>query len=230
MPRIARVVAVRLPHHVTQRGNNREPVLFSDDDRRFYLWNLAEYCRKHGFSVWAYCLMDNHVHFLGVPEQEESLARSFGGPNLVFTQKVNREQHRSGRLWQNRFFSCPVERDGYLVPVLRHIEQNPVRAGLVNKAWDHVWSSAKSRLTGTPDPLLDTPDWLKQQLEALDYKRYLMQTSPDEEDEVRSKTRTGRPLGGTGFTAVLESNLGRVLAARRPSRPQGKGEKYGKCP
>ena len=230
MPRIARVVAVGLPHHVVQRGNNRDRVFFSDDDRRFYLWNLAEYCGKHGFSVWAYCLMDNHVHFLGVPEQEESLARSFGGTNLVYTQRVNREQHRSGRLWQNRFFSCPVDRDSYLLPVLRYIEQNPVRAGLVKQAWDHAWSSAKSHMTGAPDPLLDVPDWLTEQLQTTGYKKYLMQTSPDEEAEVRSKTRTGRPLGGTGFTAVLESKLCRGLTARRAGRPRRKGEKYGKCP
>ncbi|UCG43504.1 MAG: transposase, partial [candidate division WOR-3 bacterium] len=174
---------------------------------------------------WAYCLMDNHMHFLGVPEQEESLARSFGCTSLMYTQRVNREQQRSGRLWQNRFFSCPVEQNGYLVPVLRYIKQNPVRAGLVKQAWDHAWSSARSRLTRAPDPLLDTPDRLDRQLEAIGYKKYLMQTSPDEEAELRSKTRTGRPLGGTGFTAVLESNLGRVLAARRPGRPQRKSEK-----
>ncbi|UCG43532.1 MAG: transposase, partial [candidate division WOR-3 bacterium] len=100
-----------------------------------------------------------------------------------------------------------------------------VRAGLVKQAWDHAWCSAKSHLTGAPDPLLDTPDWLKQQLEAIGYKKYLMQTSPEEEAELRLKTRTGRPLGGTWFTAVLESKLGRVLAARRPGRPRGKGER-----
>jgi putative transposase len=225
MPRIARVVAVGLPHHVTQRGNNRGQVFFSDDDRRFYLWKLAQYCRKYGFSVWAYCLMDNHVHFLGVPEREESLARCFGGTNLVHTQRVNRVHHRSGRLWQNRFFSCPVDRDGYLLPVLRYIERNPVRAGLVKKAWDHVWSSARSHVIGTVDPLLNPPDWLAEQLKSSDYKKYLRQSSQQEEDEVRSRTATGRPLGGTRFTAVMESRLGRVLTARRAGRPRKKDRK-----
>ena len=65
--------------------------MFSDDDdRRFYLWTLVKYQKKYGFSVWAYCLMDNHVHVLGVPEREESLARRSAGTNLVYTQYFNR--------------------------------------------------------------------------------------------------------------------------------------------
>ena len=224
MPRIARVVAVGLPHHVTQRGNNRCRVFFGDDDRRFYLWKLAEYCRKYGFSVWAYCLMDNHVHFLGVPEREETLARCFGGTSLVYTQRVNRERRRSGRLWQNRFYSCPVERESYLMPVVRYIERNPVRAGLVKRAWDHAWSSARSHVSGAPDPMLETPGWLAERLRTVDYRSYLLSRSPGEEAEIRSRTGTGRPLGGARFTEKLESKLGRVLTACRAGRPRGTGE------
>ena len=83
MARIARVVAVGFPHHVTQRGNNRERVFFSDDDRRFYLWTLLKYRQQYGVEVWAYCLTKNHVHVLAVPKEEDSLARCFAGTNLV---------------------------------------------------------------------------------------------------------------------------------------------------
>ncbi|HDQ99336.1 MAG TPA: transposase, partial [candidate division WOR-3 bacterium] len=78
MPRIARAVAVGLPHHLTQRGNDRCRVFFDDDDRRFYLWTLLKYRRQYGVGIRAWCLMDNHIHVLAVPENPDSLARCFG--------------------------------------------------------------------------------------------------------------------------------------------------------
>jgi putative transposase len=76
MPRIARTVFAGVPHHVTQRGNRREPVFFRDDDRLLYLDWLAAYGRRHGVDILAYCLMDNHVHLVGVPAREDSLERA----------------------------------------------------------------------------------------------------------------------------------------------------------
>lgn len=98
MPRIARVVAVGLPHHVTQRGNNREHIFLDDEDRSFYLWCLEKYSRKFGLEIWAYCLMGNHLHLLAIPRHEESLAKGVGRTNLVFTQYSNRKRQRSGRI------------------------------------------------------------------------------------------------------------------------------------
>jgi putative transposase len=76
MPRIARTVFAGVPHHVTQRGNRREPVFFRDDDRVLYLDWLAAYGHRHGVDILAYCLMDNHVHLVGVPAREDSLERA----------------------------------------------------------------------------------------------------------------------------------------------------------
>lgn len=219
VPRIARVVALGLPHHVTQRGNNRCQVFFSDDDRRFYLGTLLKYRRRYGVEVWAYCLMDNHLHALAVPEHEYSLARCFAGTNLVYTQRTNQVQGRSGRLWQNRFCSCPVDRDEYLLPVLRYIETNPVRAGQVRCAWDYEWSSARHHCLAGPDPLLNEPDWLKEKL-GTDYKEYLSGDAGTVSEEIRQATATGRPLGSASFVARLESRLGRVLQLRRAGRPR----------
>ncbi len=102
MPRIARVVAAKYPHHITQRGNNRDDVYFDDEDRRYYLKVLDGYCEKTKVSIWSYCLMSNHVHLLAVPGRAESLALCIGRSNLMYTQYVNRKYNRSGRLWQNR--------------------------------------------------------------------------------------------------------------------------------
>ena len=76
MPRVARIVAPGFPHHITQRGNRREPVFFDDADRQQYLMLLMDYRGKYGLDVWAYCLMTNHVHFVGVPQAADSLART----------------------------------------------------------------------------------------------------------------------------------------------------------
>jgi putative transposase len=230
MSRIARVVAVGLPHHVTQRGNNRDQVFFSDDDRRFYLQALGKYAQAYGVEVWAYCLMDDHVHVLGVPESKESLARCFGGVNLVYTQYVNREQGRSGRLWQNRFFSCPVDKDAYLWPVLRYIERNPVQAGLARLPWEYQWSSARHHVLGEPDPTVVGPDWLREEMRKTDYRSYVQRESrPSVTTAIRRMTVTGRPLGNAKFTALLESKLGRELIACKRGRPRRTG-KIGSVP
>jgi len=89
MPRIARLLAVNCPHHITQRGNNRETVFFDDEDRKSYLKILKRYSDQWKFDIWAYCLMPNHVHLLVVPKEEKSLARGIGATNLVYTQYFN---------------------------------------------------------------------------------------------------------------------------------------------
>ena len=78
MARMARVVAEGAPHHITQRGNNRQDVFLLDEDRRFYLETLKAKCREHGVAVLGYCLMTNHVHLVAIPQHPDSLARALG--------------------------------------------------------------------------------------------------------------------------------------------------------
>ena len=99
MPRIARIIAPRYPHHVTQRGNNRMTVFFDDEDRQTYLELLSLYAQKNSLKIWAYCLMDNHIHLLAVPENKSSLAKGVGLTNQVYTQYLNRKRGQSGRIW-----------------------------------------------------------------------------------------------------------------------------------
>ena len=218
MSRIARAVAVGYPHHVTQRGNNRAEVFFSARDREYYLRTLVRYCDEFKLQVWAYCLMTNHVHLLVVPEREYSLAQGVGRTNLVYTQHVNREYRRMGRVWQNRFFSCPVDRDEYLWAVCRYLECNPVRAKLVEKAWDYPWSSARHHVLGTPDLVLGISQWLPEE-ERPQYREYLDQEATyADQTRIRASTQTGRPLGGPGFIERLEVKLGRTLHPLKPGR------------
>jgi putative transposase len=219
MPRIARVVATDLPHHVTQRGNNRTEVFCDDKDREFYLRTLAHYCRECSVDVWAYCLMRNHVHLLVVPREEHSLARGIGRTNLVYTQYINGKYKRTGRLWQNRFYSCVVDKQKYLWAVVRYIERNPVRARLSERPESYRWSSAMSHLEGKTDFILSDTDWLGR-ADRREYRLFLNAQNREEEARIKRATASGRPLGSDEFVSMLERNLGRVLRPRQPGRPR----------
>jgi len=225
MPRIARIIATGYPHHITQRGNNRATVFSDDEDRQTYLKLLSRYSQKYHISIWAYCLMGNHIHLLAVPETETALSRGIGLTNLMYTQYLNRKLKQSGRIWQNRFFSCVVENDQYLWSVARYIERNPLKIALAASAELYQWSSAKAHITGTNDPLLDATSWLSPQ-ERSAYANFVIYEDEETDNAIRRATRTGRPYGTDQFIDQLGFRLNQSLRPRKPGRPQ----KTGKCP
>jgi putative transposase len=193
MPRNSRVVVIGYPHHITQRGNNREPVFFDDEDRWAYLDFLSHYTQKYQVEIWAYCLMTNHIHLLAAPNEQKGLARGVGLTNMMYTQHVNRKYYRSGRVWQNRFFSSVVDTDSYQWAVARYVENNPVTAGMVDVAEDFVWSSAQYHVEGKPDSLLKTPSWLDP-ADRDDYKKFLLEDGRQMAKIIEQVTRNGRPI------------------------------------
>jgi putative transposase len=138
---------------VTQRGNRREGVFFTEWDRHVYLSYLPEYARKQALHILAYCLMANHVHLVAVPRHTESLAGALKPVHLRYAQHVNGSQGLSGRLWQGRFYSCPMD-DAHLYAAVRHVERNPVRAGIVTAAETYPWSSAAVHCGQRGEPFL----------------------------------------------------------------------------
>jgi putative transposase len=218
MPRIARSVAVDYPHHITQRGNKRTAVFFDDEDHWFYINTLKRYCQKYKLEIWAYCLMGNHVHLLAVPREDTSLARGIGLTNMVYTQYLNRKLGNSGRVWQNRFYSCAVEKDRYLWSVARYIERNPVKAGILEKAEEYRWSSARAHLLSLTDQLLNGEQWLTE-AERNHYKAFFEEDSEEVEKTIRQRTSNGRPLGGDEFIYFLECKYGQKLKVGSKGRP-----------
>ncbi|HPJ96234.1 MAG TPA: transposase [Syntrophales bacterium] len=219
MPRIARIIAAQYPHHITQRGNNRADVFFDENDRGFYLKTLNNLCKETRVRLWAYCLMTNHVHLLVVPEEGQHLARCIGTTNLIYTQYINRKYVRSGRLWQNRFFSTVIEAESYLWAVARYIELNPVKAHLVENPAQYRWSSCGAHVWGISNEFPSVHEWLdKMDREA--YTEYLMQHDPSLEKQVRKATSTGRPLGNVDFIKTLEEKLQRRLLPGKAGRPK----------
>jgi len=121
MPRIALAVALEFPHHVVQRGNNRENVFFNEEDKKKYLSLLKEYSGTWDTYILAYCLMSNHVHLLTRPIKNKSLYNMMQGITLCYTQYFNRTHKRTGRLWESRYHSCVVDKEKYLWAVARYI-------------------------------------------------------------------------------------------------------------
>jgi len=163
--------------------------------------------------------MTNHVHILAGPRREESLARGVGTTNLVYTQHINRKYARSGRLWQNRFFSTIVDRDAYLWAVASYIERNPVRAGIVATSEDYRWSSSRAHVSGIADPVLSENDCFER-MEIGSYRDYVKREDDESSALIRKATSSGRPLGSEGFTRRMESMLDRKLLPNRAGRPR----------
>lgn len=221
MPRQARVVAEAIPHHVTQRGNNRQDTFFLADDRRYYIETLRAKCREHGVTVLGYCLMTNHAHLVAVPRRGDSLARALGQAHGRYARWFNRRYQRSGHVWQNRFYSSPLGADR-LVTALAYVDLNPLRAGLVRRAEEYEWSSAAVHLTGADnDPLVDSWEWGQLGL-TREWGEILAESGRRGEGEaLREATYSGLPYGNERFVREMEQQLNRRLHRRSPG-PQPK--------
>ena len=222
MARIARVIAPGTPYHVTHRGNHRSDVFFDVADRERYLALLAQHAKLYGMEIWAYCLMTNHVHLLVVGQESYSLARAIGFAHMRYSRCVNKRFGWTGHLWANRFYSTALD-GSHLWEAVRYVERNPVRAGLVARAEDYEWSSARTHVLRQsnallaetrpfPGPVEDWSDWL---------------SLPGDESlvgSIRRNTCTGRPSGSESFVKQLEERLKRLLrpmkAGRKPRSPE----------
>jgi putative transposase len=220
MPRIARIVVPGAPHHLTQQGNNSQDIFFVKDDRRVYLDILKEQSDIYGLKLHGYSLMTNHVHQIGTPSQEDSLAKAIGRTHLLYAQYINRLHKRTGHLWHSRFYSCVLD-ERHFWAALRYVERNPVRAKIVRHAWEYQWSSAAAHvhLVDTTG-LIDIEDWQKMGQSA---KWQETLRHPDDKGELarlRLNTHIGRPLGSDGFLSKIEHALGRRLRPLPVGRPK----------
>ena len=154
MPRKPRFFLPGIPSHIIQRGNNRQPIFFADNDYRAYLRWLAEAARRWGCQVQAYVLMTNHVHLLVTTQAPESLSRMMQYVGRQYVPYVNAEYRRSGTLWEGRFKASLVQALAYLLTCYRYIELNPVRAAMFATPGDYPWSSYHCNALGHADALM----------------------------------------------------------------------------
>jgi putative transposase len=214
------VVAVDIPHHVTQRGNARQFVLSSDAERAVYLGLLREHAGLHALSILGYCLMSNHVHLVVIPRAADALTVVLKQTHGRYAAYWNSSHCSSGHVWQGRYYSCPLG-ENHLWEALRYAELNPVRAGMVAEAPAWEWSSAAAHCgTRPPDACLEMSEWEKR-WGVSEWGEYLRQGVGVEPDS--SVHPHGAPAGqrrlcqGTGafHTAPIGTSKGRTSAATR---------------
>ena len=219
MPRQSRIIIPDIPHHITQRGNYPQDVFEGEEDYALYCRWMNQYAEKYRLDVLAYCLMSNHVHFVVVPHNEESPARVFNALHMRYAQYINRRHKSRGHLWQGRFFSCFMDTE-YLYRAIRYVERNPVRAGVVEKAWEHRWSSASvhtGKGTTRDQIVVNASDFA---MDKRQWKEYLHAEDQQMINVLRLKTQRGLVIGNQGFVKRLEKKLQRSLACFNPGRPR----------
>ena len=230
MPRRARIVLQNVPVHIIQRGNNRQPCFFADEDYLRYLDWLAEYASKWGCQIHSYVLMTNHVHLLLSSERAEAgglLMKSLG---QRYVQYVNRAYRRSGTLWEGRFRSCLVQEENYLLGCQRYIELNPVRANMVEHPAEYRWSSYRANAQGETNALVKPhslyaalgSDDLARQTSYRELFRYELEVGMV--DKIRLATNGNFALGNEGFAAQVAAIIGRRVVPGHSGRPRKKIE------
>jgi putative transposase len=225
MPRTARVVVPAYPHHVVQRGHNRQVVFAKSGDYLHYLTTLVELKKLFDVKVYAWCLMTNHVHLLLEPSDATGLGMLMKRLSARQTRHHNRLMRRSGTLWEGRYKSSLVQNDAYLLACCRYIELNPVRACMVAAAHDYPWSSCRARLGYTNFPLLDldpayqglaTDEWPRRER----YRRFLREAIPEGEWAlIRTAVQRGQLTGSEAFRERVAAILRQRIGNRGRGRP-----------
>lgn len=226
MARRPRLAVPSLPHHVIQRGNNRQAIFFTDADYRVFLRHLAKAKERYPCRVYAYVLMTNHVHLLVEPLASEHLSLFMQSVGRRYVRYVNEVYHRSGTLWEGRFKSAVVSSDAYLLACSRYIELNPVRAQIAARPDAYPWSSVHFHTQGTPNPLLDEdPAYLSlgdttAQRQGV-YRGWLAAGVPQGEwPTIREATHKGLLIGPEPFQRQIEAAVGRRLIGEHRGRPR----------
>jgi len=222
MPRRQRCVVEGLPHHVTQRGVDRCPVFQFDLDRRTYLRLLGENLADAHTSLLGWCLMTNHVHLVVLPQLANSLALLLRRVHGRYAQYFNARAGRTGHLWQNRYFACPLA-PARAARALAYVDANPVRACMVDSAAQYPWSSAAAHIAGDDRTGLLDLDWWRSAGLADDWSECLRTAERD--IELEQSTYANRPFGDPEFVTSIGERLGRYWIRGRPTRKEGRGSK-----
>ncbi len=229
MPRRPRIKLAGIPLHIVQRGINREPCFFAEEDYQCYLYWLWKSAADWGCAIHAYVLMTNHVHLLLTPTQENSAAKMMQSIGRRYVQYINRYYKRTGSLWEGRYKSSIVDAESYLLACMRYIELNPVRADMVADPGEYAWSSYRSNGLGqindhlAPHPLYLSID--REREARLAGYRSLFRSELDDAavNDIRQAVVQGVPLGNERFMEKICAMSGvrqRQAKRGRPEKPK----------
>lgn len=222
MPRTARASVGGICYHVINRGNGRAKVFLTPTDYDAFVTLLERAGQRVAMRVLAYCLMPNHFHLALWPYRDGELGRWMQWLLTAHVRRYHQHYHSEGHVWQGRFKAFPIQQDDHLLTVLRYIERNPVRAGLVARAEEWRWSSARdwgaamlpSGLTAGPVPR--PPQWTEFVNDAL---------TTAELERLRHSVNRGTPYGSESWRERTAAALGLESTLHPRGRPRQLGEK-----
>jgi putative transposase len=225
MARHPRLIIPHQPHHVIQRGNDRQLIFREPEDYQRFLGWLKESARFYSVALHAYVLMPNHLHLLATPEDASGLAQMMQKVGRFYVPWFNHKYQRYGGLFQGRFRTSLVDSERYFLACSRYIELNPVRAQLAAGPLDYPWSSYAHNAGVRSDSLLtehalywalgNTP--FQREAAYIDLVQQGM--SGDELDAINLAVLKGQPLGNHAFKAELEHKTKRQILPAKRGRP-----------
>ena len=230
MARLPRLTLAGEPHHVLQRGNNRQAIFMDDTDRERMLALLAEQAPRFGVAPHAYVLMDNHFHLLATPSSVDGLPKYMQAVGRSYVRWFNDRHSRTGTLWEGRYRSTLVQAERYLLPCMVYLDLNPVRHGLVAEPLEHRWSS-HAHYVGARNERWLAPHAQYWQLgntpfarEAAYAQRVTAGLGAAEQSLLTDSVLQGWAAGDDRFLEELQSSTPRRVTklrpGRRPAKPQ----------
>jgi putative transposase len=213
------------PHHIIQRGNNRQAIFAANGDYEMLLSMLEEHASKSKVAIHAYVLMSNHFHLLATPETEEGIPAMMQSVGRRYVRYFNQQQGRTGTLWEGRYKSTLIQAERYLLACMVYIDLNPVRAGMVRDPADYPWSSHGHYVGRRSDRLL-TPHPLYWELGNTPFAREAAYAelvragvSDQQQSALTDSALRGWALGEANYVAELQRRTARRVSKTRVGRP-----------
>ncbi len=220
MPRTARASVANIAYHVINRGNDKATVFHDDEDFAAFARLIGEASERVAMRVSAFCIMPNHFHLVLWPPRDDALSVWMQWLATAHVRRHHRRHGTSGHIWQGRFKAFPIQRDDHLLTVVRYVERNPVRAGLVARADDWRWSSlAAAPPAGAPKRHCPVPlptNW-RTVVGRAEAAAHLA--------AVRHSVNRGTPFGNQRWVPRTADRLGLESTMRPRGRPRKLPEK-----
>jgi putative transposase len=225
MARLPRLTIPGYPHHIIQRGNNRQAIFAGSSDYEALLAMIEEHAREQAVAIHAYVLMSNHFHLLATPETAEGIPKMMQAVGRRYVRYFNQRQGRSGTLWEGRYKSTLIQAERYLLACMAYIDLNPVRAGIALEPGDYPWSS-HGHYVGLRNDRLVSPHPIYWELGNTPFARDAAYAdlvragiSVQQQRALTDSALRGWALGEADYVADLQRRTQRRVSKTRAGRP-----------
>jgi putative transposase len=217
MPRISRGLADDSIYHVINRGNGGQIVFQKDKDYEAFVKLMKEAKIHYAVKIFAYCLMPNHFHIVVMPHQSGDLSKWMQWLMTSHVRRFHKHYGTCGHIWQGRYKSFLIQKDSHLLTVLKYVESNPLRAGLVNSANNWLWSSHRESIHKGGHLLIDeVPVELPKE-----WSKFVNESIPEKElEKLRQSVSRQSPYGDSLWQVDVSKTFGLESTIRPRGRPR----------